>query len=183
MAGKSTGKSSSSSRRAPAVAASVPTNEQHAPVALPSGGSFDVEKLQKGLDRVVDRHGQNRDSEVRKAFDHARDGAHTDASAPNAIPGHKLMETQTQLTPGDGGVVVTELRQVRDPDADDAGATGGAATAGGQPVTGNASEVVAMKPVDGGAPTAEEAAVPAQTGESGEPGTTTAAVGDAGDND
>ena len=173
---KSTGKSSSSSRRAPAAAASVPTNEQHAPVSLPSGGSFDVEKLQKGLDKAVDRHGQNRDAEVRKALDHARDGAHTDTAAPNAIPGHKVMETQTQLTPGDDGLVVTELRQVRDPDAKGAGAVGGAATAGGQPVTGNASEVVSMKPVDH-VPTIEEASVPPQTGETGDPGTTTAGVG------
>lgn len=127
---------------------------RHAPVSLPSGGSFDRETLQAGLDQAVDAHPDKRDDAVRHALESARsDAEHTDAGTVNAIPGHKLVDAEVQLSPGTeiegadgketvGAVTVTETRQVVDPDADQDVV---AAASGGQPVVGNRSEILSTE--------------------------------------
>jgi hypothetical protein len=134
---------------------------------LPSGGSFDREKLQHNLDKVVDRHPDNRDAEVSHALESSRsDTTHTSADAPNALPGHKTVTAEVQLAKGTeigtgkdkktvGGVTVTETRQVLDPDAD---ADEVAAASGGQAVQGEHSEVLSVDDASGAV---DEAAAPA----------------------
>lgn len=158
---------------------------KHAPVSLESGASYDRGQLQKGLDRAVDKVGRNRDAEVRKAFDSAaNEGTATDKAAPNALPNHRVMETVTQLSSGVevgegkdkrtvGAVQVTEQRQVFD--ADKGGDVRLADAIGGGVSSGQQSEVLSAKLVEGGpypGPAAGEGVL-AQDGETGEPGTTT----------
>jgi hypothetical protein len=151
---------------------------KHAPVSLPSGGSFDREALQKGLERAAAVHPDKRDAEVGKAIENARtDAAHTRGAAAGAIPGHKFVDAEVQIAPGSevgtgknketvGAVVVTEKRQVFDP----ASAEEGTLVSGGQPVSGSSSEVLSVEESE---PLADAPSVPAEDAESGEPGTTT----------
>lgn len=144
---------------------------RHAPVSLPSGGSFDREQLQKGLDKALDKHPATRDREVSKALENARtDAMHTRAGSAGAIPNHKTVDAQVQLAAGSevgsgksketiGAVVVTERRQVFDADSDQANSRLG----GGQPVVGNRSEVLA---VDDSKPVVEPVSVSAADDES-----------------
>lgn len=158
----------SSEQRAAADAA------KHAAVALPSGGAFDRQDLQKGLDTAVDRNSSNRDAEVNKALQNARSNEDTGIGAPNAIPDHRLMDTTVQI--GDGAPV-REFRQVYDPKASGE-AVERAEVAGEQFGDGQRSGIVSMEPIGDSAHApspSPESSVPAQDGESGEPGTTSKA--------
>lgn len=126
---------------------------KHAPVSLPSGGSFDREALQEGLDKAVDGRTDNRDAEVRKALEKAKDdeAGHTDRG-PSVMPGHKTVESEVQLAPGtdvgdgktEGAVVVTERHQVFDSKAAEE-ADQPLAASGGQAISGQHSEVLSTK--------------------------------------
>jgi hypothetical protein len=145
--------------------APAPTREEeaardtarHAPVSLPSGGSYDREALQEHLEKVVDADPDKRDGEIAKALDKADgDAGGTEQIAPNAIPGHKLVTAEVQLAPGTeietnegkrtvGSVTVKEHRQVLDPDAE---VDLQSAATGGQAPTGNRSEILSTEDAD-----------------------------------
>lgn len=147
--------------------------ERHAPVSLPSGGSFDREDLQKGLEKVVDKHGSNRDAEVRKALENARtDADHTSEAPSGTLPGHKTIDAEVQLSAGTevgtgkdretvGAVIVREQRQVLDPDVKQDALS---SASGGQPVVGNRSEILSVEDAEPAPEAAPAAAEPAAAG-------------------
>lgn len=190
---KNTTKTTSSSRKAPVSAEQRQAVEaqRHAPVSLPSGGSYDMQTLTKGLNAAVDSNGENRDAEIGKALAAADNGGSTNTAAPNALPDHKVMRVDTQLSAGTivgegkdaeaiGSQTVTEFRQVYDPST----AKGDTAPQG-IPVSdmdadaGSRSSIVGMTDVGAGSVKAPAAApAPGSTdvgpkdGETGESGTT-----------
>lgn len=151
---------------------------KHAPVGLPSGGSFDAADLQKGLDRVADRNLDNRDAEVAKALDAASADGGTVTVAPNALPGHDVFKVESQIVAGSergtgkdkemvGETRVTEFRQVYNPDrAHEVGEPFTAAT--------QRSEILSSTRVGSSPAPSVPASVDTgpTSGESGEPGTT-----------
>lgn len=164
--------------------------QRHAPIGLPSGASYDMSKLGRALDQVVDRNSDNRDAEVDKALSTAAIDSGTSTVAPNALPDHKVYRVETQLSAGTivgegkdaeavGSQTVTEFRQVFDP------ASGGSDAPEGVPIgdvdadAGGRSSILGMTEVGGGsveagsAGTPDAVSVPASDGETGEPGTTT----------
>lgn len=158
---------------------------KHAPVALESGGSYDRSSLQKGLDRVVDKNADNRDAEVRKALDGASAGGATSVNAPNSLPDHITMRAEVQFAPGTeigsgrdkqvvGSERGTEFRQVFNPEKAGEPDVQDAVVSGVALGDGTRTEILSLQPVGdqpAPAPTADTS-VPAQDGETGEPGTT-----------
>lgn len=189
--GKSSGKASAA--RKPAAPKKTADQraareaERHAPVSLESGASYDRSALEKGLDRAMDRQDENRDAEVRKALDGARAGGPTAGNAPNALPDHQVMRTETMLAEGVevgegknkqvlGRETVTEFRQVYVGDGE---ARQASDVVGSVQASGGQSEIVSMEPVgdkpkkaDPKPPVTDTPDVPATDNESGEPGTT-----------
>lgn len=114
----------STTKRSPAkrAAAAVRSEERHAPVSLPSGGSYDAQELQKRLDAASDNQAGNREAEVSTAIKASELGGVTATNAPNALPDHRVARVDVmigQATERDGDIVagetVTEFRQVYDP--------------------------------------------------------------------
>ncbi len=162
------------------------------PVSLPSGGSFDMATLNKGLDAVVDRNSANRDAEINKALADASAEGGTSTAAPNALPDHKVYRVDSQLSAGTivgegkdaeavGSQTVTEFRQVFDPTVPNT------PTTSPEPIpadgvaleAGNHSTVIGMTAVGEGDVTAPAKTrrpgatdVPATNDATGEPGTT-----------
>lgn len=81
-------------------------DKNHGPVTMPAG-SYDLEKLQKGLDKAVDSQAKNYDAEVGKALDGARSDE-IGTTPPHLVPGNKFVEVD-----GPGGT--KETVQVFDP--------------------------------------------------------------------
>lgn len=178
-----------SSRKPTADQAEVASAQRHAPVSLPSGGSFDMATLNKGLDAIVDRDPSNRDAEINKALAAASADVGTSTAAPNALPDHKVYRTETQLSAGTivgegkdaeavGSQVVTEFRQVYDPSTSTTDAPQGVSVSEVDAEAGSRSSVLAMVEVGQGTVKArpdgatDPVRVPATDGATGEPGTT-----------
>ncbi len=160
--------------------------EKHAPVSLPSGGSFDRGQLQKGLDKVVDRTPDNREAEVGKALTSAAAGEETSRGVVNALPDHVTMRAEVQFAPGTvvgegkdqqtlGAEVGTEFRQVFDPKkADEPILRDTASVDTASLGDGTRSEILSLERVGDqpAPPPSESESVPATDGETGEAGTT-----------
>lgn len=181
--------SSGSARKAStgrAAAANARDRDANKPVPLPSGGSFEREDLEKGLERAADRQGANRDAEVNRALANASTDRGTTTAAPNALPDHKVHRAEVMLGQavenGDGklvaGETVTEFRQVYDPKSasgDTAAERDEVIVKPSQVGEAGTSSVLSLDEVTPSrAPRGQDTitSVPAETGESGEPGTT-----------
>jgi hypothetical protein len=164
--------------------------EQHAPVGLDSGASYDAGELLHGggLSKAIDRQSGNREVEVQKALESAKLDKGTNMSAPNALPDHQPMVSETVLSEGVevgtgkdkqvlGRQTVEEVRQVYVGDGE---AKTAADVIGTTQANGGRSDTISLEPI-GEKPQAPKppkpadsgsAEVPATDGETGEPGST-----------
>lgn len=150
-------KTNAGDHKAPALSAeekAARDQEKHAQVSLDSGGSYDLDKLKKGFEKVVGKEGPDRETEIRKALDGASHEV-TQTSPQNQLPNHRTILAEVQLASGTevgsgrdkkeiGAVVVTEQRQVFDPKSE---VDLKSAATGGQPIVGNRSEILSVQDV------------------------------------